>query len=233
MDDFGDVLVVYRDPLKQYYGIEKFAYIAQYDGGLKIDFTLWPEEIFSQIEVSQHLPKDLDIGYQVLLDKDGLTANLKPPTFEAFLPTPPDEITYQRIIEEFFHETTYVAKLQWRDELMPAKYSLDNIMKINYLRQILEWQAGIENDWVVQPGVFGKGLKKHMDSETWSELERTFTGAEIEGNWKALFATIALFRRVAAQVGDQLGYKYPFQLDERMMDCLRRVQTLDAGADSL
>lgn len=232
LDDFGEVLVLYRDPLKLFFGEEKFAYITQYEDGLKIDFTIWPVETIARIVAAPAIPDDLDVGYQVLLDKDALTANLKPPSYEAFLPTPPDGITYHRVIEEFFHETTYVAKLLWRDELLPAKHSLDNVIKLNYLRQMLEWQIGIENNWGVKTGAYGKGLKRKLDPETWSELERTYTGADIERNWIALFATIDLFRKVAVEVGDRLGYEYPLHLDEGMMDYLRRVQTLEAGAES-
>jgi aminoglycoside 6-adenylyltransferase len=47
-----------------------------------------------------------------------------------------------------------------------------------------------------------------------------------------LFTTIALFRKVALQVGEQLGYEYPNELDERMMNYLQKVKNLDAGAES-
>ena len=142
LEDFGDLLVLYRDPLKTYLGNEKFGYITQYESGLKIDFTIWPVEILKRVTTAPSLPDDLDVGFRVLIDKDGLTTQLRPPTYKAFLPTPPGETDYQRVIEEFFHETTYVAKLLWRDELMPAKHSLDDIMKLKYLRQMLEWLVG-------------------------------------------------------------------------------------------
>jgi len=44
LQDFGQVLVVYRDPIRLDYGLEAFAYITQYEDGTKIDFTLWPVE---------------------------------------------------------------------------------------------------------------------------------------------------------------------------------------------
>ena len=40
LGDFGPVLVVYRDPIRQREGGESFAYITQYENGLKIDFTV-------------------------------------------------------------------------------------------------------------------------------------------------------------------------------------------------
>jgi aminoglycoside 6-adenylyltransferase len=232
LDEIGPVLVVYQDPLKPYFGFEKFAYITQYEHGLKIDFTIWPVEILHQVALAPTLPDDLDLGYLVLLDKDDLTSKLKPPTFRAYSPTPPDDDLFSRVIEEFFHETTYVAKLLWRDELLPVKYSLDNVMKLNYLRQMLEWQIGLEHDWDVKSGALGKGLRQNLNPAVWSELKSTYTGADLEENWTALFTTIALFRKVALQVGEQLGYEYPNELDERMMNYLQKVKNLDAGAES-
>jgi aminoglycoside 6-adenylyltransferase len=110
LQDFGKVLVVYRDPIRLKYGFEKFARITQYEDGTNLDYTFWPVGILQRIVEEANLPDDLDAGYTVLFDKDGLTERLKPPTFSAYISSPPSETEYVRVIEEFFHESTYVAK---------------------------------------------------------------------------------------------------------------------------
>jgi aminoglycoside 6-adenylyltransferase len=82
LEDFGRVLVLWRDPIRLEHGQERFARITQYEeNGLKIDFTFWPVELLLKIIAEPLLPPDLDIGYRVLLDKDGLAVTLKtPPT---------------------------------------------------------------------------------------------------------------------------------------------------------
>jgi aminoglycoside 6-adenylyltransferase len=232
LEDFGKVLVVYRDPIQHYYGLENFAYITQYEDGTKIDFTLWPVELVRQVTEDSKLPDDLDVGYRILLDKDQLTVGLQPPTYRAYIPGPPTEGTYQTMVEEFFHEATYVAKHLWRDDLMPAKYNLDCGMKQVYLRQMLEWKMEIDFNWSVKPGAYGKSLKKRSRPEIWSELENTYVGAGLEDNWVALFRTFALFRKVALEVADHLGYEYPHDLDRRMMAYLEKVKSLDQQADT-
>lgn len=137
------------------------------------------------------------------------------------------------LVEEFFHEATYVVKNLWRDELLPAKYSLDNVMKLHYLSQALEWRVEIDHNWNLRTGVLGRGLKNFLDPQTWSELEDTYVGAGLGENWQAMFNTIDLFRKVAVEVGDQLGYPYPQSLDRRAMESLRKVRKLDRGAQSL
>src|SRR6476620_5969982 len=74
--DFGAVLVVYRDPVRYTYGCETFTRVTHYQDGIKIDFSIWPTEIMSQIVAEPRLPDFLDIGYQILLDKDHLTDDL-------------------------------------------------------------------------------------------------------------------------------------------------------------
>ena len=231
LEDFGSVLALYRDPLEPYYGCLKSGYVTQYENGLKIDFTLWPVEILRRVAADPHLPPEFDAGYLVLLDKDHLTSELKPPTYTAYIPTPPTETEYQTAVEVFFLEATYVAKFLWRDDLMAAKHVLDHFMKQEHLRPMLEWRLEIDHQWSVKPGLYGQRLKKWLRPDLWTELESTYTGAGLEANWEAMFRTIALFRKVATQVGDRLGYSYPHDLDRRTVAYLQKVKNLDRGAE--
>jgi aminoglycoside 6-adenylyltransferase len=230
LEDFGRVLVVYRDPLRLENGLEQVGRVTLYEDGTKIDYTVFSVAWLRRTVEEPRLPDELDAGYAVLLDKDRLTDRLRSPTYTAYIPNPPTEAEYRSVIEEFWSESTYVAKNLWRNELIFMKYNLDHVMKYKKLRQMLEWRMEIDNDWSVKPGVCGRGLKVRLRSEFWSELETTFVGAGIEENWQALFNTIELFRKVAIEVGDHLGYAYPLDLDERVLDYLRKVKDLDRGA---
>jgi aminoglycoside 6-adenylyltransferase len=227
---FGKVLTLYRDPLHRELGHERFRCITQYEDGQKIDFTVWAVDLLRVVARQRRLPDELDVGYLVLLDKDRLTRELPPATGRAHIPTCPTAEQYRDLIEEFFHEATYVAKQLWRRELLPAKYSLDHVMKHELLRRMLEWRVEIDHKWSVKAGDLGRGLQTRLAPDTWIELERTYVGPEIAQNWEALFGTLALFRRLAAEVGHDLGYVYPRDLDERVVAYLGRVQTLDPRA---
>ena len=208
LGDFGPVLVVYRDQIREDLGCERFAYITQYETDrLKIDFTVLEMDWLRRVAQLPNLPDELDVGYQVLLDKNGLARDLRPPTYRAFIPTPPSEATYLELIEVFFHEATYVAKHLWRGDLLPAKMCLQTMR--DKLRTMLEWQMGIDTGWTVKTGAYGKGLQRYVAPEIWAALEDTFTGADTAQNWDAMLKTIALFRRVAQPVGAHLGYPLP------------------------
>ena len=232
LEAFGQVLVLYRDPLILDGGLERSAYVTQYENGLKIDFSLWPVELLQRVVAEPHLPDEFDAGYRVLLDKDHLTDGLKPPTYKAYIPTTPTATDYQDTVEVFFLEAIYVAKLLWRDDMMAAKHVLDHFMKQEHLRPMLEWHVEIDHQWSVKPGPYGRRLKQWLRPDLWAELESTYTGAGLEANWEALFRTIALMRRVAIEVGDRLGYAYPHNLDRRAVVYLQKVQELDRKAES-
>ncbi|HEU4509536.1 MAG TPA: aminoglycoside 6-adenylyltransferase [Pyrinomonadaceae bacterium] len=229
---FGPVLAVYRDPLIDENGLRRSAYVVQYENSLKIDFTLWPVELLQRITSSEQLPAEFDAGYQVLLDKDNVTTALKQPTYRGYIPAPPTEAYYMELIEGFFLDTTYVAKFLWRDDMMAAKHILDNSLKQEHLRPMLEWHAEIDHAWTLKPGPYGRRLKQHLPPDLWAELERTYTGAGLQENWEALFQTIALMRHVATKVGEHLGFTYPEELEQLTVNYLKKVQQLDRNADS-
>jgi aminoglycoside 6-adenylyltransferase len=224
--DFGQVLVVFRNPISFHRGFESFGFITHYENGVKIDYGFYPVEYLAWAAQEPRLPDDLDNGYIVLLDKDHLTAELKPPTYTAYIPSPPTEQEYVALIEEFFNDSAYVAKHLRRDNLFSVKLSLDHIMKLHCLRKMLEWRMEIDHDWLVKPGAYGKGLNTHIEPEIWSELETTYVGAGTDENWAALFGTIRLFRKVASEVADHLGYAYPYDMDQRVVSYLNRVRDL-------
>jgi aminoglycoside 6-adenylyltransferase len=230
--DFGDVLVADWDPVHPDpdHGVERVGNVTQYADGLKIDFTLWPVALLERIARAPALPAELDAGYRVLADKDGLTAGLHPPTYAAYIPAPPDDATYQEVVNDFFVDAPYVAKCLLRDELLPAKWCLDYDMKHIYLRRMLEWRMECDHGWAVPTGALGKGLKRRLPADLWRELEATYAGAGNAENWEALFRTLALFRRVAIEVAARLGYAYPEELDRRVTAYVQHMQDLERGA---
>jgi aminoglycoside 6-adenylyltransferase len=229
LEDFGHVLALYRDPLESEDGHLKSGYVIQFEKGLKIDFTLWEVEILRKIVGEPELDPELDAGYLVLLDKDHLTDGLKPASFLAYIPQPPIEAEFQNTIEVFLLDTTYVAKFLWRDDLMAAKH-IQELLLQEHLRPMLEWHLEIEHGWSVKPGPYGRRLKKWLRPDLWKELESTYVGAGLEDNWEALFRTISLMRKTALEVGEKLGFAYPYALEDRVMAHLKRVENLEKDA---
>lgn len=207
-------------------GHDTYARLVLYEDGTKIDYTLWSVALLQGIATDPQLPDELDAGFRILLDKDGLTSGIADPTYSTHTTIRPTEAEYLVLVEEFWWETAYVAKNLWRDELFPARYSFDAVIKFDLVRRMVEWSVAVEHDWRYKPGNHGRGLKRALSPEIWSEIERIFIGASLEENWRALFTTTALFRRVASTVARDLGYIYPMNLDQRMLRYLQQLRTL-------
>jgi aminoglycoside 6-adenylyltransferase len=197
-----------------------------HDDWTKVDYMLWPEELLERIADAKTLPDVLDVGYRVLFDRTGITERWPPPTYRAHIPSPPTQAEYDALVEEFWWSASYVAKGLWRGEIVFAKFALDVDMKLGVLRRFLEWKIEIASDWSVKPGAYGRGLERLLDPETVAELAATYVGSGVEENWQALFATTALFRRVATEVADALGLSYPQELDETASAYLAGIREL-------
>lgn len=197
-----------------------------YSDGVKIDYTLWPTAIAERIRRDDSLPADFDGGYHVLLDRDGLTADWPAPTHTAYVTIRPTAHEYQALIQEFWFMATYVAKNLWRGEELTARVLLDQEVKFFVLWRLLYWRIGIDQDWSVAPGFFGRGLARQLDDAIRQRYRATYSGLSADVIWHDLDETIALFRDVAISVAGDLGYDYPADLDTEMIDYLTAIRNL-------
>lgn len=230
LSNYGKPMVRSRDR-GELYQLATYWWGVLYEDSVKIDYSVWPVALLERISAEAVLPDELDAGYLVLLDKDRRTSGWKAPSYRAHIPARPTEAEYQALVEEFWWVATYVAKSLWRDELVFAKWGLDHEIKLEVLRRLLEWRIEIDHDWSLKPGVNGRGFKRQLPADIWSDLASTYVGPDFEDNWAALFRSATLVRRVAAEVGSALGYAYPQALDDRVVAYLNAVRQLPRGVE--
>ena len=222
---YGRALASWGDEHELYGSTATFRGVV-YADGVKIDYTVWPGRLLEHVAEADTLPDDLDVGYRVLLDKDGVTRRWAPPTYRAHIPAKPARAEFDALIEEFWWDSTYVAKALWRGEVVFAKFVLEHDMKNVALRRMLEWRVELDHDWSLRPGAYGRGLERLLPGDIAAELARTYVGSEVDDNWEALFRTTALFRRVATEVGDAFGFPYARETDDGVTAQLEAVRRL-------
>ena len=214
---FGNVVIDWWDPLETdpESGLLTTGNIVYYSGTRKIDFTLWLPEMCHH--VVRHFPTELDAGYQVLLDKSGLTANWPTASGHGYAISLPECARYREAVNDFFIGVPYVVTALLRGEILPAKWVLDYDMRYEYLLPMLEWYAVILHGPQVRIGNLGKGLQKLLPENVWRRLEQTYAGMDLAENRIALGAMVELFRDVATEVGATIGCEYPVDLYQRVM----------------
>jgi aminoglycoside 6-adenylyltransferase len=223
LDDLGrfDAAAAYGTPAARWgdehdvHGTRTLFQGVVYDDGVKIDWTLWPAAVAGLV-AERGLTDALDVGYRVLLDKDGVTARWGQPTHRAHIPSRPTAAEYVALVEEFWWSATYAAKARARGEGFFLRFVLDVDLTHGALRRMLEWLVETGRDWSWKPGAYGRGIERELPPDVAAELAAAYGSFEL---------TIELFRRVARDVGDALGYAYPQPADDVVsasIDELRR-----------
>ncbi|NIP79476.1 MAG: hypothetical protein GWM90_09775, partial [Gemmatimonadetes bacterium] len=220
LEAFGWPLIVLRGTV--YHRDEPVpSRLVQYRGGHRIDFTLSRVDLLHRIAEQDTLPDWLAAGYRVLLDRDGDAARLPPPSASAYVPRPPTSSEFAGLVDEFWWETYYVGKYLARNELLPARYSLESVLRYRCLVPMLEWYVQVGRSWEQSVGVRGRGLRWLLDPEDRERLDATYAGSMLADHRSAILAMAELFRRAGRAVGRDLGYEYPEGLDREMVALLR------------
>lgn len=200
-------------------GNSSYAYLMQFTDGNRIDLTLYPVDRLAQF--------GRDSLSVLLLDKDGIVAPFPPPSEADYLPTPPTARAFADCCNEFWWVSTYVAKALRRGEIVYAHWLLEHIVREEALR-MLTWLAAIRTGFQINLGKPGQRLNRHLPPELWERLLRTYPDADNARTWQALLTLGALFRHTAQSVGDQCGFAYPQQDDDRVSVYLVALATDDA-----
>ena len=220
---FGKVIA--RDPYRPKLfddGIRVWR-LAMFEDAPRVDFNI---QLLSVIEedITQYGGYSCDMGYRILLDKDGLTRGAREPTYCEYDTPKPSREQFEDLTNEFWWDITYVTKYLRRDEFYFAKWMLDAHLHHHFLFTLLSWYAGAACDWSSNPGARGRWLSKILERETWEDVLETFAGPDPEDNWQAMHAMAETFGRIGAELGEKLGYDYPAQVERDVTSWLRTVQ---------
>jgi aminoglycoside 6-adenylyltransferase len=221
LETFGRPLIVFREMAEQR-GEPVPTRLVQYRGGHRIDFTLSRMELLRRIVEQDSLPDWLAAGYRVLVDRDGVADALLPPSVMAYVPRPPSEPEFRRVVETFWWESLYVAKYVNRNELLPARYSLECVLRYECLVPMLEWYVQLSRQWEQNVGVRGSGLRWLLPPDEREVLDATYADDTLAGHASALDAMIDLFGHAARGVARDLGYHYPTTIERETRELLKR-----------
>lgn len=188
-----------------------------FSGGDKVDFTFFTMDVLEDLVKAKSLPLEFNLGYQILLDKDGLAAKMAKPAIRDFEVTKPSEQQYLAIIEEFWFEACHVAKYAKREDLWPLKFR-DSWICHGPLLKMIEWDAQARRNWRFSPPPHGKDMSSWVDEEIWKELPACFAGFDVQESLKAFGKVVDLFRRLSKGVAAKLGYTYPEAVDQNITE---------------
>jgi aminoglycoside 6-adenylyltransferase len=208
-----------------------------FEGGLDVDFC--PESIdrFRQAlqEGLSSVAADLLFrGVRVLVDKENLSEYLAAVEIELSGAPPPGELVFLNAVNDFWFHAVWTAKRLRRGELWRAKHCCDVYLKQLLLR-MLEWHARASRGPQVDTWMGGRFLREWADPRAVDVLPTVFAHYDAEDIWRALLATMELYRWLAVEAAELLGYAYPHSGDGRATEWVRRrahSASVDMGDNS-
>lgn len=213
---FGDPISIIEEDEHSFAGKHAMKMVL-YSDHVKVDFKLYQKSEFLKDIHADELPEDWDVGYRVLMDKDDLTEDIKPATYQSIMIKKPDEKEFQKLINDFWWDATYVAKCLKRDEIFYAKFMSENVIRTDYLVTLLEWYIAEQHNWEnCTTNKHGRLFKKHLPADLWKKVEATFSASTIEGNWDALFASTVLVHEIGLQLSKKLDFAYPIESENKV-----------------
>lgn len=178
-----------------------------FEGCRKVDFTVADRSRLDGMVESGCLDPLYERGYRVLLDKDGLTADLAAPTGASPRKPLPTEAEFVATVTEFWFEMAHMPAYLARGELWVVKLR-DGTMKEMLLR-MLEWHALFTQGAATDVWYIGTKMKHWVDPATWKELQSVFGRFDAADSFRALEATIRLFVRLTDEVAARAGFTVP------------------------
>lgn len=224
---FGDLAIVQEPDLNDiaWGGLHDFsrryAWLMLFRDSNRIDLS---------IEIQEETTKNIldDTLTIPLLDKDHILPKIPSSNDSGYWIKPPVKEKYLACCNEFWWCLNNVAKGIARDQL---SYAMRMYLEIVHgeLEKMIEWYVGINNNFRMTSGMWGKYFKKHLPSDLNEMYANTYSDGNYDKLWASIFTACELFRIVAIQVAEHFGYTYNTQDDENIMVYLGKIRNHEFG----
>ena len=181
--------------------------LVMFEGGMNVDLVLVPNDLLRQAAQAGIIPEPYKRGARAILDKDGLAARIIPATFTRLSYPPPTKDEYAVTVNTFWYTAYYVAKQLRRGDLWMVKMRQGNLIEL--LVHMMEWHARATRGPNCDTWHMGRFMRDWADVRAVDAFEQVFAHFDAADSWRALFATLDLFRRLAVETSDKLGFPYP------------------------
>lgn len=194
-----------------------FHYLMFFTDRRRIDLTLFPVDKFNTQFKRDRLTT-------LLLDKDRLFEKLPLSGDSDYLIKRPTQEEFTDCCNEFWWVSMNVAKGLWRKDITYAKGMMEIHVRNMFLKMI-EWNIGIETDFSVPFGQYGRNIKRYVSPELYNKILLTYPDSNISNIWKSLFLMTNLFADLANIIATKLKFNYNKAEEKNVIDYLRWVHT--------
>lgn len=158
------------------------------------------------------LPKDIEFIY-TKIGTDRLDAN------QNFRYDVPKEYEFISTIRNFFASAVEVSL--YINEMDEIASSLKMGEVRNYLLTMIDFYIKNKYSYTMDKGYDGQKLKSTLDMNTKEDFLLTYHHEDLMDIYNSLFKACVLFRKIAMNLCNELGYSYPREIDVESLKVLR------------
>jgi aminoglycoside 6-adenylyltransferase len=220
IDLFGDPIVRWPLEPQSTFSEDWLTQLVLFDEGLRIDFqfTERTETAFEQAGPY----------HCVLYDPERLTEHIPGSPVEGTVITLPTDAEFGDRINAFWWDISYVAKALRRNELDYARFIIEGDLRFNKLHPLIRWHIGAVHGTETDVGAAGRWFSRYVSADIWSGYLETFSGADEQDQWRAMFAMCSFVRLMGHDVARRLGFSYPDETDRRVRSYLSSIHAENA-----
>lgn len=193
-----------------------------YKDGLQVDYAIFDLDHLNELKQAKTLPVEYNLGYEILLDKDSLTNDLQPATYEYPYAQKPTQEEFDSVLQVFFFEAFKEAKALVREDLWHAKIRDWSIKK--RLLKMIEWHEKVKNGWNYDTNCDAKRMRSWVSPEIWTMTHDTFAHFDTADSWEKLVNTLEFFRKLSVEVAEALGLEYPHEMTTNICDHITKLK---------
>ncbi len=195
---------------------KSYGWLILFKDGNRIDLHIMVRETAMEHYLSDSLTVPL-------MDKDHLLPQIPPSSDADYRIKVPAKQVYNGCCNEFWWCLNNVAKGIKRDQIPYAMRMYTQVVHVE-LDKMVEWYIAMDHEDSVSTGMWGKYYKKYLSPELYEKYLKTYSDGNPENLWNAIFIACDLFRSLALQVSDHLGYVYCKQDDENMVSYITHIK---------
>ena len=226
LKEMGNPLLTFLEPTAAGGELERRAL---FEGMLDVDFSIIPKAKAEQVlesEISLEIANTFGRGVRVLVDKDNLVSDLIEliSTAKREPSRLPSQSEFVEVVNDFLYHAVFTAKHLRRGELWWTITCLDCYMQRLMLR-MMEWHAKASHGVNHETWFRGRFLEEWADPRVLKELRNTFARYDKADIKSALFAAMYLFRKMAVETSERLGFEYPIEVDNKITEWVKMCLT--------
>jgi aminoglycoside 6-adenylyltransferase len=195
-----------------------------FEGGQDVDFIVLPAGQVATRLRETPLGEIVARGMRVLLDKDGELSGLTQEAAGQEPRYPPPASAFLERANDFWFHAVWTAKKLRRGELWVGKSCCDVYMKGLLLRMIA-WHARATQGEALNTWYNGRYLEQWAVPRVVEELGACYAHYDDDDVWRALIATMDLFRWIAQETAERLNLAYPVDADRHATEWVMRCRS--------